>query len=685
MKVLLYSVLLLLSACRTSNELTVSKNTADSLSLKGYTQFSIYTGRDVLGYIDTPGQEKTFVKKVWKGKISYAPVRQRIVISNSSENAGDLKMKLQGVFSSETSLDKIREINLVLDNPVEYFLEDIIPEKNALTDAESLKQRFVGAVLKAEKITLEFVTKDGITLRSEADIKSQNISLGTGIKSSTKENSLYVAENVYVGYKMFDPPVNISKLIADANLSSKQSRIAVLPFSAESTDVKDQKYTIGLQEATARALNQIEGIAVLDRNSYQQSLEEENLGKTNFDIRNALKVGKQMNANNILIGKFLHEADDVRITSEMISVDSGTVVPHSSIKYDTKAFGKGLIKIADEWEELILSKYGKKNTKKEDIPAKTPEEAPNTVLGTKIEEAYEFYRKGMEKFLISDETSLLEAAAFFREALRIDPGFARARARLSSAYQILVSSDFNDGKEEEYLTLGYNEALKAYQSAPNSSETNIAVGQFNLLFQKYLDLTKAVSHFEKAISLNPKDAEAHIFLWYAKVYTKERKVNLQDPLLIRSFELNPNLFINNYLVGNSLNKEKRYKESLPYLEKALKISPRNMNSMITLSSDYMNLNQMDKAKQMLESAEKIGPSNFYVCINYGAYYAKQKELDKALEYYGKASYIKTDNAFPLKAMAILYKNKGESAKAKEYFQKACELSDRESCTEAGKN
>ena len=83
---------LLLTHCMTTGERTIEGNgEIDKYNIRGFTQFTVYTGRDFLGYVNAEGQEKTFDKKVWRGKVKKDTIEQSISISFSKEDLKELK------------------------------------------------------------------------------------------------------------------------------------------------------------------------------------------------------------------------------------------------------------------------------------------------------------------------------------------------------------------------------------------------------------------------------------------------------------------------------------------------------------------------------------------------------------------------------------------------------------------
>ena len=494
--------------CQSTGERTVEGNgQIDKLEIRGFKQFPIYTGRDFLGYIQAEGQEKTFDKKLWRGKTKKDPIQQSIIISYTKEDLKEIKGGFSEILSAEAGYETIQSMDLILENPVQYILEDIALDSTYQTKKELFTRPYIGAVLKVDKIKIEFKNKDGFTVKTEADFKVNNIKLGNNFKHGSTENSVFFAENAYVGYKLFDPPTNPETLIVEED---KRIKVVVLPFEVEGAKTKDEKLRSALAEATARSLNMVDNIFVLDRNSYQKILEEQQLAKSeNYDQKNAVQIGKLMTANTILLGKFSREGLDARITCTMIDVETNALLANGTIKLDVSLKGKNTPMIADEWEAKILESFGVKLAKREANSL--------SILGTNVGDAYDFYRRGRENFILLDEESLEAAIPLLKKAIELDPNYSDAYATLAETYQRLYDYRNFTGDRigaEKMKIFGLEAASKAIELSPESSTAN----RVNSFYYYYMDpdFEKSKLYAQKAVTLDPKDAEAAMRLFIIK-------------------------------------------------------------------------------------------------------------------------------------------------------------------------
>ncbi len=662
---IIFLLLIVAGSCKTTGEQTIEANgKIDKLEIRGFKQFPVYTGRDFLGYINAEGQEKTFDKKLWRGKVKKDPVQQSITVSYSKEDLKELKGGFSEILSAEAGYETIQSLDLILENPVQYILEDISLESSFQTKKELFTRPYIGAVLKVDKIKIEFKNKDGFVVKTEADFKVSNIKLGTNFKHGSTENSVFFAENAYVGYKLFNPPANPESLIIEED---KRIKVVVLPFEVEGAKTKDEKLRSALAEATTRSLNMVDNIFVLDRNSYQKILEEQQLAKSeNYDEKKAVQIGKLMTANTILLGKFSREGLDARITCTMIDVETNALLANGTIKLDINLKGKNTPMIADEWEAKILESFGVKITKKETNSV--------SILGTNVGDAYDFYRRGRENFILLDEESLDAAIPLFKKAIELDPNYSDAYATLAETYQRLYEFRNFTGDRigaEKMKIFGLEAATKAIELSPDSSMAQ----RVNSFYYFYMDpdYEKSKIHAQKAVDLDPKDAEAAMRLFIVKARENKKILSPDNKDLLSIYTLNPNLISTNFYLGLSFKLAGNFDKAIEQYQKILEISPKSISIYAEISNAFAEQEKWEEALKWLDKADEIQPNGFQVQIHYANYFIRKKEYKKAGEYLNIAKKLQPKSTIPYEAFANIALREKNYEEAISNLQKCIEL------------
>ncbi|RZK00770.1 MAG: tetratricopeptide repeat protein, partial [Flavobacterium sp.] len=109
------------------------------------------------------------------------------------------------------------------------------------------------------------------------------------------------------------------------------------------------------------------------------------------------------------------------------------------------------------------------------------------------------------------------------------------------------------------------------------------------LQEKY---NKGVENAQKAIKLNPNDAEAYFSLWI-----NDPKANTSN--IKKSLELNPYLLVTNEAFANFNAKKGNYQEAINYYDKALKINPESVSTLCNLAVTYTQWGKINEAKTLL--------------------------------------------------------------------------------------
>ncbi|MEP7273609.1 MAG: protein kinase, partial [Acidobacteriota bacterium] len=194
--------------------------------------------------------------------------------------------------------------------------------------------------------------------------------------------------------------------------------IAVLPFRNLSGDPESDFYQFSLADGIITELAHLRSLVV------RPSTYVANYAGLNVDPR---QVGNELAVGYVLIGTFIKAPDRFRVTAQLVATATGEI--RWSEKIDIAA--RDLITIQDTIAERVIAGLKLKLTEEEQEKIERPL--------THSAEAYEFYLRGRDLLFqyISrtfDDRELELAIDKFKEAIRIDPEFARAHAGLGRCY-----------------------------------------------------------------------------------------------------------------------------------------------------------------------------------------------------------------------------------------------------------
>jgi TolB-like protein/Flp pilus assembly protein TadD len=334
----------------------------------------------------------------------------------------------------------------------------------------------------------------------------------------------------------------------DPSGDDSQKTIAVLPFRDMSAAQDQAYFGEGIAEELLNALVKVEGLDVASRTSAFSLVDE------NLDIPT---IAERLGVDHILEGSIRTSGQQVRVTAQLIEVEKD--VHLWSETYDGSL--DDIFKIQDEITAKITDALK--------LQLGGGDLTPSTGMLTDNAEAYQLYLQGRHLWRQRNAASINEAIRLFKQAVELDPGFARAWSNLAVAY--LNQPDYDRSySPEQGMELGLMAAEKALAISPQSTEALIIKANYNL---DHCNVAESARLYEKAISLNPDDPTAHH--WYAILLSTAGHTSL----------------------------------ALEHLRKAKKIDPL-ISAVIAIESDvYRNLGDYARAEESARAAASLGLYN----------------------------------------------------------------------------
>jgi len=267
--------------------------------------------------------------------------------------------------------------------------------------------------------------------------------------------------------------------------SPKEKSIAVLPFANLSEDKSNAYFTDGIQDEILTRLSKIADLKVISRTSTQRY---RNTAQSSSEIAHQLGVA------NLLEGSVQKTNGRVRINVQLIETATDSHLWAET--FDRQPVD--IFSVETEVAKTIADRLQAKLTGQEEqvIAAKPTDNA----------EAYDAYLRGLAYTLKTGNSpaNTLSAQKYLREAVRLDPKFARGWALLSYVDAL------------GYLTLSLQptialreEARQAAETAlslqPNLGEAIVAKGYYHYACLK--DYDNAVRYFEQARQFLPNSSQ----------------------------------------------------------------------------------------------------------------------------------------------------------------------------------
>ncbi len=252
--------------------------------------------------------------------------------------------------------------------------------------------------------------------------------------------------------------------------------IAVLPF-VDMSPGKDQGYLAdGISEEILNRLAQAKNLRVIARTS-------------SFALRDPTlaveEIAKRLNVTHVLEGSVRKSDNQIRITAQLIAASDSSHVW-------SETFDRGLDDVFSVQDEIATSVA---TALQITLGGGTPKgRMPASV------EAYESFLQGEFFYYRRAPGDVERSVTYFKEAISIDPRYARAWAALAGAYSYQSWDGVHLDKELQRLQ--GEAALKAVELDPRLAVAHSRLAQF---YSETMDGKKAEEHDRIAMALDPNE------------------------------------------------------------------------------------------------------------------------------------------------------------------------------------
>ncbi|MFZ2492660.1 MAG: winged helix-turn-helix domain-containing protein, partial [Thermoanaerobaculia bacterium] len=275
-------------------------------------------------------------------------------------------------------------------------------------------------------------------------------------------------------------------LRSSASSESPVTSVAVLPFS--NADAATAHVSEAVTEGVINSLSNIADLRVIARSTVFALKDAES------DPRRA---GRELDVPAVVAGRFNRVGETVTINVELIDTADGAQV--WSRRYEGTGDGIASMQraIAGDLARRLRPRLRATELARIDTPLTTSPEA------------YDLYMKGLYAWNRRGPSKVALPLDYFRQALAIDPRFARAWIGLASTYGVMVG--YGTVRSEEGQPLVFAAVERALALDPQLAEAYSVRGAGR---HQYLrEFAAAGNDFRRAITLNPSDSTAHS--WYA--------------------------------------------------------------------------------------------------------------------------------------------------------------------------
>jgi len=334
----------------------------------------------------------------------------------------------------------------------------------------------------------------------------------------------------------------------EAATAFSEKSIAVLPLVNTSGDPSNEYFSDGLSEELIAVLAKIPELKVIGRSS-------------SFFFKgksvDSAAIGHKLGVANLIEGSVRKQGDRVRIVAELISAADGRSLWSDTYDRELKDVFAVQAEIAKSVAEQMKVKLLGERQQSDAAPSNENLAAHNAVLQA------DFY------FQQLTPESVRRAIQFLEEAVRLDPNYALAYAKLSQAWRQYAASFATDDAQKAYAE-ARRAAEKAISLAPDLPEVRMAVGL--LAFTPDLDFRAAEKEFRRVLEYAPNHAAAKTYL--GAMLSAQGQLAEAEQICREAVSLDPLGTSSWYNIGRVVVGLGRYKEAEELFRKGLEIQPQ---------------------------------------------------------------------------------------------------------------
>jgi TolB-like protein/Tfp pilus assembly protein PilF len=286
------------------------------------------------------------------------------------------------------------------------------------------------------------------------------------------------------------PPCRSTRVAA----APAPNSVAVLYFESRSADTNDLALADGLTEEIINRLSGIERLTVRSRYLVRRY--------RGTALEDPAAVGRSLSVAYLVSGSVRRAGGRLRVSAELVRASGGAQVWGQ--QFDQSGDDVFAIQeaVAREVATGIVGRL---------LPA---EQQTLAARPTTSAVAYDAFLRGNFLMARRDSVGMRRAVEEFERALRADPAYTDALSRIALAYGLAAGNGFDVGLSRDTVAArAVRNAAEAVRRAPNSSDAWVAMGIASLA-EDPRHPQPAREGFERAIALDPANAEAHHLLGF---------------------------------------------------------------------------------------------------------------------------------------------------------------------------
>jgi TolB-like protein/tetratricopeptide (TPR) repeat protein len=325
--------------------------------------------------------------------------------------------------------------------------------------------------------------------------------------------------------------------------------LAVLPFANLSDDRENEHFSDGITEELLTDLARMTDLRVISRTSVMR------YKGTDLSIR---EIGRELGVAHVIVGSVRRVADRVRINAQLLDARTDHHLWVES--YDREL--DDIFAIQREISTRIAAALRATLPGAEVAVASAPAPPTDNV------EAYQLYLEGRHLFHARTGPdgieNLLRSLEVYREALELEPGFARAWAGLGASYVVLANHGLSPLEPAEAMGMAELALDRAIELDPTVGDAHAARGLLEINRTRWVQAEESLS---LALEEEPHHANAH--LWYGILLVTTGRSERAEEILLRAVDLDPVNAITLHWLSDAARNAGRLDEGRAYAQRSV--------------------------------------------------------------------------------------------------------------------
>lgn len=362
---------------------------------------------------------------------------------------------------------------------------------------------------------------------------------------------------------------------------TQKPSIAVLPFDNMSGDPEQEYFADGITEDLTTDLSRVSGLFVVARNS------SFSYKGRSVDLRT---VASELGVRFVLEGSVRRSGNQLRINVQLVDGITGGHL--WADRFDGAM--ADVFQLQDHVNREIVAALK--------VELTAADEQRIEQVETASPEAYDILLRGNELYNTFTSESVVAARDLYRQAVDIDPRYARAYANIALTYATAVNFFWADDREEA-IRLGLEFARKALELDDSIPQIYLTR---SILYLSQREHEAALEAARRTIEVHPSYVDGYAALAFIASYSGEFDIGLKA--LQHATRLNPRstgVYLS--VKGRILFLMKRYAEALSPLEEAVLRNPAFDRIQLILAATYAELGRLDDAQWAVEEMLLINP------------------------------------------------------------------------------